>query len=219
MATYLVTGTARGIGLALCQQLQERGDQAIAVCRQSSPELDALGIRVETGIDITSSQTLKELVQRLQGISLDVLVNNAGILEEDSLDRLDFDSIQRQFEVNAVGTLRVTQALLPFLSAGSKIGIVTSRMGSIEDNSSGGYYGYRMSKVAVSMAGKSLAIDLKPRKIAVGIVHPGLVQTRMTDFTGISTGEAAHGIIQRLDHLTLDNSGTFWHANGEVLPW
>lgn len=219
MATYLVTGTARGIGLALCQQLQERGDQAIAVCRQSSPELDALGIRVETGIDITSSQTLKELVQRLQGISLDVLVNNAGILEEDSLDRLDFDSIQRQFEVNALGTLRVTQALLPFLSAGSKIGIVTSRMGSIEDNSSGGYYGYRMSKVAVTMAGKSLAIDLKPRKIAVGIVHPGLVQTRMTDFTGISTQEAAHGIIQRLDHLTLDNSGTFWHANGEVLPW
>ncbi|WP_254565715.1 SDR family oxidoreductase [Oscillatoria sp. HE19RPO] len=219
MATYLVTGTARGIGLALCQQLQERGDQAIAVCRQSSPELDALGIRVETGIDITSSQTLKELVQRLQGISLDVLVNNAGILEADSLDRLDFDSIQRQFEVNALGTLRVTQALLPLLSQGSKIGIVTSRMGSIEDNSSGGYYGYRMSKVAVSMAGKSLAIDLKPRKIAVGIVHPGLVQTRMTDFTGISTGEAAHGIIQRLDHLTLDNSGTFWHANGEVLPW
>ncbi|AFY84617.1 SDR family oxidoreductase [Oscillatoria acuminata] len=219
MATYLVTGTARGIGLALCQQLQERGDTAIAVCRQSSPELDALGIRVETGIDITSSQTLKELVQRLQGISLDVLVNNAGILKEDSLDRLDFDSIQRQFEVNALGTLRVTQALLPFLREGSKIGIVTSRMGSIEDNSSGGYYGYRMSKVALSMAGKSLAIDLKPRKIAVGIVHPGLVQTRMTDFSGISTGEAAHGIIQRLDNLTINNSGTFWHANGEVLPW
>lgn len=219
MATYLVTGTARGIGLALCQQLQERGDQAIAICRQSSPELDALGIRVETGIDITSSQTLKELVQRLQGTSLDVLLNNAGILEEDSLDRLDFDSIQRQFEVNALGTLRVTQALLPFLSQGSKIGIVTSRMGSIEDNSSGGYYGYRMSKVALTMAGKSLAIDLKPRKIAVGIVHPGLVQTQMTDFSGISTREAAHGIIQRIDNLTLDNSGTFWHANGEVLPW
>ncbi|MCT7995463.1 SDR family oxidoreductase [Laspinema olomoucense] len=219
MATYLVTGSARGIGLALCQQLQERGDTAIAVCRQSSPELDSLGIRVETGIDITSDQTLKELVQRLQGISLDVLLNNAGILEEDSLDRLDFDSIQRQFEVNALGTLRVTQALLPFLSQGSKIAIVTSRMGSLEDNSSGGYYGYRMSKVAVSMAGKSLAIDLKPRQIAVAIVHPGLVQTQMTDFTGISPREAAHGIIQRIDNLTLDNSGTFWHANGEVLPW
>ncbi|MCT7973284.1 SDR family oxidoreductase [Laspinema olomoucense] len=219
MATYLVTGSARGIGLALCQQLQERGDTAIAVCRQSSPELDSLGIRVETGIDITSDQTLKELVQRLQGISLDVLLNNAGILEEDSLDHLDFDSIQRQFEVNALGTLRVTQALLPFLSQGSKIAIVTSRMGSLEDNSSGGYYGYRMSKVAVSMAGKSLAIDLKPRQIAVAIVHPGLVQTQMTDFTGISPREAAHGIIQRIDNLTLDNSGTFWHANGEVLPW
>ncbi len=219
MATYLVTGSARGIGLALCQQLQERGDSAIAVCRQSSPELDGLGIRVETGIDITSSQTLKELVQRLQGISLDVLLNNAGILEEDSLDHLDFEGIQRQFEVNALGTLRVTQALLPFLKAGSKIGIVTSRMGSIEDNSSGGYYGYRMSKVAVSMAGKSLAIDLKPRKIAVGIVHPGLVKTRMTDYTGISTREAAQGIIERVDNLTLNNSGTFWHANGDLLPW
>jgi NAD(P)-dependent dehydrogenase (short-subunit alcohol dehydrogenase family) len=219
MGIYLITGSARGIGLALCQQLQARGDTTIAVCRQSSPELDELGIQVETGIDITSDQALSQLVERLQGISLDVLVNNAGILEEDSLDRLDFENIQRQFEVNALGTLRVTHALLPFLKPRSKIGIVTSRMGSIEDNSSGGYYGYRMSKVAVSMAGKSLAIDLKTRQIAVGIVHPGLVQTRMTDYTGISTQEAAHGILQRLDHLTLENSGTFWHANGEPLPW
>lgn len=219
MATYLVTGSDRGIGLSFCQQLRDRGDTVIAVCRQSSPELDKLGVRVETGVDITSDENVKDLTNHLQGTPLDVLINNAGIIDSDSLNDLDLQSILRQFEVNALGMLRVTRALLPFLSAGSKIAIMTSRMGSIEDNSSGGYYGYRMSKAAVSMAGKSLAIDLKPRQIAVAILHPGFVKTRMTGYSGIEPAEAARGLLQRIDALNLKNSGTFWHANGEVLPW
>jgi NAD(P)-dependent dehydrogenase (short-subunit alcohol dehydrogenase family) len=96
---------------------------------------------------------------------------------------------------------------------------MTSRMGSIADNTSGGSYGYRMSKVALCMAGKSLAYDLLPQGIAVGILHPGLVQTRMTGFTGITAETAVRGLLARIDELTLDNSGTFWHSNGEVLPW
>lgn len=219
MATYLVTGANRGIGCEYCKQIKDRGDEVIAVCRHSSPELDQLGVTVETGVDITDEKSVADLTQRLQGRTLDVLINNAGIVERVSLDNLDFDSIRKQFEINAIGTLRITKALLPFLKESSKIAIMTSRMGSIEDNTSGGSYGYRMSKVAVSMAGKSLSLDLKPQGIAVAILHPGLVSTRMTNFSGISTAEAVQGLLKRIDELNLDNTGTFWHSKGEVLPW
>lgn len=221
MATYVITGANRGIGYEFCRQLRERGDTVIAVCRTASDELQQLGIQLETGIDITSDASIAELRNRLQQTSSDVLINNAGILKRVTLDNLDFDSIREQFEVNALGALRVTHALLPNFKSGSKIVLMTSRMGSIADNTSGSSYGYRMSKVALSMAGKSLAYDLKPRGIAVAILHPGLVQTRMTNFTpgGITPEESVKGLLARIDELSLGNTGTFWHANGEVLPW
>ena len=221
MSTFLVTGANRGIGLEYCRQLKERGDSVIAVCRSPSTELENLGVLVETSIDITSDEDVADLVSRLDRKPVDVLINNAGILERVSLNSLDFSSIRRQFEVNALGSLRLTQALLPNLQRGSKIIMMTSRMGSIEDNTSGGSYGYRMSKVALSMAGKSLAIDLKPLGIAVAILHPGLVKTDMTAFndSGITPAKSVKGLLARIDHLNLDNTGTFWHANGETLPW
>jgi NAD(P)-dependent dehydrogenase (short-subunit alcohol dehydrogenase family) len=220
MTTYLITGTNRGIGLEYCKQLQEKGETVIAVCRQPSEELKNLGVQIEAGIDVTSDESVAELAQRLKGTTIDVLINNAGIIEANSLDDLDFESLERQFQVNAVAPLRVTKALLPMIPQGGKIIIMTSRMGSIEDNTSGGYYGYRMSKAALSMAGKSLAEDLKSHNIAVGILHPGMVRTRMTDFSGITTAESVQGLLQRIAELNLDNSGTFWHGvKGEVLPW
>ena len=221
MATYLVTGTNRGIGYEYCRQLQARGDRVIAVCRSASEELKQLGVQVEEGIDITSDASVADLCDRLGDSAIDVLINNAGIVKRLTLEDLDFDSIREQFEVNALGALRVTHALLPNLKADSKIVLMTSRMGSIADNTSGSSYGYRMSKVALSMAGKSLAHDLKPRGIAVAILHPGLVQTRMTNFTsgGITPEESVKGLLKRIDELRLENTGTFWHANGEVLPW
>jgi NAD(P)-dependent dehydrogenase (short-subunit alcohol dehydrogenase family) len=221
MAICLVTGANRGIGYAYCQQLQARGDTAIAVCRNASQELKQLGVQVEEGIDIRSDASVADLRQRLGETAIDVLFNNAGIAQRVTLEDLNFDSIREQFEVNALGALRVTQALLPLLKSGSKIGLVTSRMGSIADNTSGGSYGYRMSKVALSMAGKSLAHDLQGRGIAVAILHPGLVQTDMTNFApgGITPGVSAQGLMARMDALTIENTGTFWHANGEILPW
>jgi NAD(P)-dependent dehydrogenase (short-subunit alcohol dehydrogenase family) len=221
LKTFLVTGSNRGIGLEYCRQLQTRGEEVIAVCRQPSPELEALGVRLETGVDITAGDSVTNLVERLDGVPIDGLIHNAGILESTSLDRLDLASMRRQFEVNALAPLRLTQALLGQLQAGSKLILMTSRMGSIDDNSSGGSYGYRMSKVALNMAGRSLAIDLRPRGIAVAILHPGLVRTRMVNFNaqGISPEQAVRGLLQRIDALTLETSGTFWHANGDVLPW
>ena len=217
----MVTGTNRGIGLEYCRQLKDRGNEVIAVCRSPSQKLLDLGVRIEADVDLTSQQAVSSLLKRLDGKKIDVLINNAGIVERINLDNLDLDSIRRQFEVNAIAPLGFTTALLPNLSNGSKVILMTSRMGSIDDNTSGGSYGYRMSKVALSMAGKSLAIDLKPQGIAVAILHPGLVQTRMTNFNqaGITTKTSVKGLLARIEELDLDNTGTFWHANGEVLPW
>ncbi|MGB3294721.1 MAG: SDR family oxidoreductase [Phormidesmis sp.] len=225
MATYLITGANRGIGYEYCRQLQKRGDEVIAVCRHSSDELEALskqaGVRVETGVDIGDESAVVALVETLDSQPIDVLINNAGIYRQSSLASLDINGIRKQFEVNAIAPLNFTKSLLPNLTNGSKIAIMTSRMGSITDNSSGGSYGYRMSKVAVSMAGRSLAHDLKAEGIAVAILHPGWVSTRMTDFTerGISPEQSVSGLLARIDELTLSTTGTFWHANGEVLPW
>ena len=221
MATYLITGANRGIGYEYCRQLQERGETVVAACRTPSAPLEALGVRIESGVDITSDEAVNNLVQRLGGLAIDVLINNAGILETTNLVDLDIESVRRQFEVNAIGPLRLTRALLPNLHPGSKVILMTSRMGSIDDNSSGGSYGYRMSKVALCMAGKSLTIDLQPRGIAVALLHPGLVSTRMTRFNaqGISAAEAVQGLIKRIDALTLATTGSFWHANGQLLPW
>lgn len=223
MATALVTGANRGIGLELCKQLVARGDRVIAVCREPSSALQLLvgeGVRVESGIDVTSAEDPLTLAKRLGDIRIDLLINNAGILSRESLDDMDFDGMRRQFEVNSLGPLRITHALLDNLHEGSKIGLVTSRMGSVADNTSGGRYGYRMSKAALNIAGVSLAHDLEPRGIAVALLHPGYVKTDMTGKTGnIGPDEAAAGLLARLDALTLETSGTFWHQNGEVLPW
>lgn len=221
MATYVITGANRGIGYEYCKQLTDRGDEAIALCRNASPELLNLGIRVESNVDITSDPSVANIAQRLQDTTINVLINNAGILERVTLDDLDFESIRQQFEVNALGPLRLTKALLPLMNDGGKLVLMTSRMGSIDDNTSGSSYGYRMSKVALSMAGKSLSHDLYHRSIAVAILHPGLVQTRMTGFTphGITPEASVKGLLERIDQLTLETTGTFWHANGDVLPW
>lgn len=219
MASWLVTGSNRGIGLALCRLLQGRGDSVIAVCRTPSEELQALGVRIEAGIELTSATGLEDLATRLAGVRLDGAILNAGILEGDDLESLSAESLRRQFEVNAVAPLLLARALLPNLPAGSKLGLITSRMGSIDDNGSGGYYGYRMSKTALNMAGRSLAVDLRPRGIAVAILHPGMVATRMVGFSGIPPEQAAAGLLARLDALTLGGSGRFRHATGEALPW
>ena len=221
MSTVLVTGANRGIGLEYCRQLQQRGDQVIAVCRQSSPELDVIDVEIESGVDLTNEANRANLVRRLTGRSLDTVILNAGLLVSMGLDDLDPEAIRRQFEVNALAPLLLARSLVPLMPWGSRLALMTSRMGSIDDNSSGGSYGYRMSKVALNIAGKSLAVDLRPEGIAVAILHPGLVRTRMIQFNprGVSPEESVRGLLTRIDGLTLDNSGTFWHANGDVLPW
>ncbi|NOR20374.1 MAG: SDR family NAD(P)-dependent oxidoreductase [Xanthomonadales bacterium] len=219
MATVLVTGANRGIGLELCHHLADRGDDVIAVCRTSDSWLEQPGITVVDGIDVGNDAVVEELGKRLKNQNIDILINNAGILTHETLDDLDFERMRLQYEVNTLGPLRVVKALLPNLHAGARIVILTSRVGSVGDNSSGGNYGYRMSKAAANMAGMNLAIELKDRGIAVGLLHPGLVATEMTGNTGVTAEHSAIGLLKRIDELNLDNTGTFWHAEGEILPW
>lgn len=221
--TVLVTGSNRGIGLELCKQLVAKGKHVIATCRHSSPALDALNIEVIEGVDTSDLNSLNTLAKKLEGRGINWLINNAGIANGISMDELDQNAVEssiRMFEVNSLGPLLTTQALLNNLGVGSKVGIVTSRMGSIADNDSGGSYGYRMSKAAVNAAGKSLSIDLKPHGIAVAILHPGWVRTDMTGYNGlIDPDESAAGLIARIEELNLKNTGSFWHSNGDLLPW
>ncbi len=226
MATHLIVGADRGIAHALCLQLCERGENVIAACLSDAPALAAKGARVETGVDVTSDSAVRALAQRLIGTHVDVLIHVAGIYLDDGLEALPMADVQRQIEVNAVGPLRVVHALQSCLDHGAKIGIVTSRMGSITDNTSGRLYGYRMSKAAANMLGVSLAQDLKERGVAVALLHPGMVNTQLVPNLPehvrgqlIEPEEAARGLLARMDTLTLETTGRFWHANGEVLPW
>lgn len=218
--TLVVTGANRGIGLAFVKLYRARGWRVFAICRQASAALEDCGAEVVDGVDVASTAGIERLRDALKGVTVDLLINNAGILRDEKLGSLDADSIRQQFEVNALAPLRVTEALVPQLSESARVALITSRMGSIADNTSGGRYGYRMSKAALNAAGKSLAQDLKGRGIAVAILHPGLVGTDMIGGHGdITPDEAAERLAARIDGLTLDNSGTFWHSNGEVLPW
>ncbi|MAO84141.1 MAG: SDR family oxidoreductase [Myxococcota bacterium] len=219
MGTIVITGANRGIGLELAKGYQQRGENVIALCRNSSPELEGIGCRIETGVDV-SSPHLDDLGHRVNEATIDVLINNAGIMRRNALEDLDLMTMREQYEVNSLAPLRVTAALMDRLSEGSKVAMVTSRMGSIADNDSGSHYGYRMSKAALNMGAKSLSLDLSPRGIAVCVLHPGWVRTDMTRGNGlIDADESAAGLMARIDGLTMENTGSFWHSNGDELPW
>ena len=229
MSVVLVTGADRGIGNALCRAFHARGDDVIAACLGDSDELRALGVRVEPGVDVTSDEAVRGLAGRLAGTdtAIDLLVNNAGIAERDRLGALDYDTIRRQIEVNTLGPLRVTEALLERLKPGSTVAFITSRIGSLGDNRSGGLYGYRISKCAANMVAVNLAHDLAKRGIAAVVLHPGMVATAMTfEDERHEAGppeDAAAALIERIDRVEPVEPGAqpaFWHApERTIIPW
>ncbi len=224
MPNVLITGANRGIGLALTRLHAARGDHPIATCRQRSAELDASTAQVIDAIELSDPAAIARLREALGDIRLHRVMLNAGVLEREALEDLDgadaAAAIRKQFEINALAPLLLIAALREHLAPGARIGVLTSRMGSIADNSSGSYYGYRMSKAALNAAARSLALDLAPRKIAVFILHPGFVRTGMTGGRGeVTADESAAQLIARVDTLDAAHSGSFWHANGTPLPW
>jgi NAD(P)-dependent dehydrogenase (short-subunit alcohol dehydrogenase family) len=223
--TVVITGANRGIGLSMAKICQQRGDVVYALCRKSSPELNALNVNVVEDIDIATESGINQAKLTLKDNQIDLLINNAGILRDESLDQFNQETITEQFMVNALAPIAFTQALLANFHVGSKVAFITSRMGSITDNTSGGRYGYRMSKAALNIGAMSLARDLSIDQISIGIYHPGYVKTDMVNTPGstsngeISADTSAQRLIALMDNLTLENSGVFMHSNGDVLPW
>ena len=214
----LVTGANRGIGLELVRQLKERGDDVIACARSSSKELDALGVRVEK-LDVRDAASVRSL--KVDGV-LDLVFNVAGVYGgpkqsiKQMAEDLELRDVIETFDVNAVGPLRVAVALRPHLRKGSKLVHITSGMGSISDNTSGGYYAYRMSKAALNMASRSLAVDLKGDGIISVVINPGWVQTDMGGKSAPTpVDESVRGILREVDKATLADSGEFlnWKGN------
>jgi NAD(P)-dependent dehydrogenase (short-subunit alcohol dehydrogenase family) len=210
----VISGANRGIGLELCRQARQRGWKVTALCRASSPALKETGADVVEGVDVARPPKLPDLP------GIDWLLLNAGIWRTENLSDMNFDTMLEQLEVNSLGPLRIFDALSDKLRSGSKVGLMTSQMGSIADNSSGGRYGYRMSKAALNIAGVSLAHDLRSRGVAVALLHPGYVATDMTNHRGITTPEdSVRGLLKVMDGLSLESSGGFWNFRGERLPW
>lgn len=214
----VIIGANRGIGLELARQYKKLNHTVYAITRKSSPELDSLDVHIIEGIDVQNSDDIQSLSDLID-CDIDILINNAGIWVDTQLGTMQQTDFEQIFKVNSVAPVLITQQLLEKLSSDSKVIMITSRMGSIEDNTSGGRYAYRMSKAALNAAAKSLAIDLADQNIIVGIIHPGHVATDMGGSQGIPVSDAVSNIIERIDAYEQMNSGVFFHANGQVLPW
>lgn len=229
----VITGTNRGIGLELTRQYLARGDTVDAAVRFTSQAtaLNALVAAAQGRLrvhacDVTSDgevHAFSHALERADGAGIDLLINNAGVMGKmTSLEELDVADLHSTFEVNAVGPLRVTRALMSLVLRSRRKAIVhmTSKMGSIDDNTSGGAYAYRMSKAALNMACRSMAIDLADRGVVTAVFHPGWVQTDMGGLHAPTPVDvSARGLIAQFDALTAEKSGRFWSFEGTEIPW
>ncbi|GBG29645.1 Inhibitor of growth protein 3 [Hondaea fermentalgiana] len=217
----VVVGASRGVGLGLAKRLAKEDYRVIGTCRSVPEELqgDAAPFQVVKDVDVAEDACVDTLRQGLAGEDhIDLLVFNAGIGEPewgvDRVANVKLDVAARQMNVNAFGAVRTLQALGDKLGKGSKVLLVTSRVGSVADNGSGGNHGYRMSKAALNILGMNLSHEFGPKGVIVTLVHPGLVSTSMTGFTssGISVDESVDGFMQRIDNLSSKDQGSFLHA-------
>jgi 2-glutathionyl-2-methylbut-3-en-1-ol dehydrogenase len=226
MSTAVVIGADRGIAHEISRQLHERGDTVIAACMVGNEALASAGVTVEGGVDVTSQESIDAFAARLaeQGVKIDVLFHVAGVMWLDELGSINYDDFRKQMEINTIGPLRTVEALSDLLHDGSRVGVLTSRVGSLSDNTSGGMYAYRISKAAANMVVLNLHHDLSKRGVSVLALHPGMVATDLTkDYPGdhvyIQPDEAAAGLIKNVDELTAETSGRFQHSNGTFLDW
>ncbi|HEY0561878.1 MAG TPA: SDR family oxidoreductase [Methylophilus sp.] len=226
--TLLITGANRGIGLEYVRQYAAAGWHVIACCRSptTANALNALAqqvtsIRVEA-LDVADFAAIRQLATTLQKTPIHLLINNAGVYPESAFGHTDDDAWLHAFKVNSMSTLKLAEAFMPHLvkAGGAKLVAMTSKMGSIEDNSSGGEYIYRSSKTALNMVVKSLAIDLTKYGVAVAVLHPGWVKTDMGGPHGlIDVQTSVNGLRQVIAELTLEDSGKWCAYDGKLIPW
>lgn len=230
MATLLITGTNRGIGLEFVRQYLARGDQVIATCRQPTEaralqELAAAepGLRI-MALDVAEPDSLTGFADELGDQAIDIFINNAGVYGPRSAR---FGEVSAQdwlgvLEVNTVAPLLLTQLLIDNFRRGTgrKLVYITSKMGSIADNESGGSYIYRSSKTALNQVVKSLAADLADQGLLTAVLHPGWVRTDMGGPNAlIDTGTSVRGMIGVIEGLSAAQSGHFFNYDGREIPW
>jgi NAD(P)-dependent dehydrogenase (short-subunit alcohol dehydrogenase family) len=230
MNTYqvLITGANRGIGLEFAKQYAAEGWNVLACCRepQTVRELQALAsansnVRIFK-LDLADFERIDALALQLKDEKIDLLINNAGVYPHSTFGDTNYDEWAKAFKINTMATLKTAEAFVQHITRGQlkKIATLTSKMGSIDDNTSGESYIYRTSKTAVNMVMKSLSIDLKPYGISVVTLHPGWVQTRMGGPNAlINTQTSVSGMREVIADLNLGNTGRFVAYDGKQIAW
>jgi len=232
MNTVLITGANRGIGLEFARQYAADGWQVVACCRQpqQAEALNRLADQYKDRfsihrLDIRELTEIDQLSHKLQDLSIDILINNAGVYphaQNGEFGRISYDDWMEAFRVNTFAPLKMVEALVEQIARSQLkiVATITSKMGSIADNQRGGSYIYRSSKAAVNMVVKSLAIDLQPRGIIAVLLHPGWVQTDMGGRGAlISTKQSVTGMKSILDRVTHSDTGKFIAYDGQHIPW
>ena len=231
MKRTMITGSNRGLGLALTKESLNRGDRVFATCRRPDQARDLHQLREQhpdrltvLGLDVTEEDTIAAAIDAVadEADGLDLLINNAAINPEERLGALDPETVLHTFRVNAVGPILVAQASLDLLRAGDEPRIlnISSTSGSLARKSSGGGYSYSSSKAALNMLTRALAFDLKPDGMIVLAIHPGWVRTDMGGASApLSPDESARGVLHVADDVTLDETGSFFRHDGREAPW
>ncbi|MFZ5524993.1 MAG: SDR family oxidoreductase [Pseudomonadota bacterium] len=232
MKTTLITGASRGIGLEFCRQYAAAGWRVLACCRlpEKAGALNRLAAQYPEQIkihalDVADHVEVERLVQLLADESIDLLINNAGIYpdsDKGGFGHTDYAEWLLAFRINTMAPLKMAEAFATQIARSrlKTIVTITSKMGSVADNSSGGSYLYRSSKAAVNMVVKCLAIDLKPLAITAVVLHPGWVKTDMGGPNAlISVEQSVSGMRQVISSLTTADSGKFFAYDGQMIPW
>jgi NAD(P)-dependent dehydrogenase (short-subunit alcohol dehydrogenase family) len=224
----LITGANRGIGLEFTKQYADDGWQVLACCRNptSAVDLQALAntnknIRIQQ-LDVSDFDQIDSLALQLRNEAIDVLINNAGVYPSGGFGDTDYDEWARAFKINTMSSLKMSEAFVQHVTKSQlkKIATLSSKMGSIDDNTSGDSYPYRSSKTAVNMVMKSLSIDVKPYGISVVTLHPGWVQTDMGGPNGLINTQTSVSALRRvIENLSLENTGQFIAFDGQPIKW
>lgn len=228
--SILITGSNRGIGLELAKQYAEAGWRVFACCRLPDKAVELASLSEKFAqvsihkLDVADSAQIKSLANELQNQPLDILFNNAGIYGPSNahfgnIDESDWIECLR---INTISPLKVTEAFVDNVAKSQKkvVATMSSKMGSMEDNGSGGSYIYRSSKAALNAVMKSASIDLRQKDIKVAILHPGWVKTDMGGPNAeITVNECVTNLRKNIDNLTFENSGSFFEIDGSIIPW
>ncbi len=228
--TILITGANRGIGLEFTEQFAIDAWQVIACCRNpaGAEQLQALAKEQTTievhALDVTNYSQMADLAQKLSGRPIDILLSNAGIFGAKGVGfgEVDADDFRQVLEVNTIAPLMLVQNFVDNVALSSRklVAVISSKVGSIADNSGGGFYPYRSSKTAVNQVVKCLSIDLADRGISVISLHPGWVQTEMGGPNAeITTGQSVSGLKKILQSAGLQQNGQFIEYDGNNIPW